>query len=362
MSATDRSELDGYEALVSSLQAAAPVAPEHLRQRVLAGAPARRPRRLTLPRRRLVLVLVPAAAALAVGAALVHGFVSSGSQSRATPDAGARLLGPGATTAANGSVAAAPHAAAKSREKTLGSLTQSQARIAIPKGRLVHADATLQVQVANHSALSRATNRATQIVASLGGYAQSVEYRSARRGGGSSYLALRVPVGKAQTAIARLESLGRLVSQQLSTQDLQQQPTTQSNRIGSLRRAIAVYEQALQSGSLSASQRVDIQIRLENARHSLTRLRKARQGTVASGATADISLTLTAKQHAGAVPPSRGRFDRMLHSAAGFLGLEGMIVLYALVVLAPVLILGGLAWALVRGRRRRDEKRLLATT
>src|ERR1700748_3205966 len=76
MSAIDRNELDGYEALVSELRATAPVAPESLRERVLDGAPAPRVRRSR--KRRLALVVVPLAVVLAVGAAVVHGFVNSG--------------------------------------------------------------------------------------------------------------------------------------------------------------------------------------------------------------------------------------------------------------------------------------------
>ena len=176
-----------------------------------------------------------------------------------------------------------------------------------------------------------------------------------------AFLALRVPVGRAETAIARLGSLGRLVSQQISTQDLQQQLTHQTNQIGSVRRAIAVYEQALQSGSLSATQRVEIQIKLANAQHSLKLVRKARSGTVASGATADISLTLTTNKNGivGGGHHKSGRFDRLLGSAGSFLALEGIIVLYALIVLAPFLLLGALAWWILRERRRREE-RLLA--
>ena len=113
--------------------------------------------------------------------------------------------------------------------------------------------------------------------------------------------------------------------------------------------------------SLPASQRVILKVKLANARKALTQMQHARSGTISSAATADVSLTLTTKQHAGVVTPAPpGRFDRMLGSAAGFLGLEAMIVLYALVVLSPVLVLGGLGWALVRERRRRDERRLLA--
>jgi hypothetical protein len=374
MSATDRSELDGYEALVSALRANPPVAPERLRQRILEHASAPR-RRQRITSRRLVLVVVPVAVALAVGAALVHGFVSSGSH----PEANQRVVGraalaprqqlqpsqkraqrafqaahaPATTVASAGALVGAP----------VPTSVQANDAVTIPKNRLVHADASLQVQVSSHAALSRATNKATQIVSLLGGYAQSVQFQSSRNGDGNAFLALRVPVGKAETAIGRLGALGRLVSQEVSTQDLQQQLTRQTNRIGSLRRAIAVYVQALKNGSLSASERVAIQIKLENARHSVTQLRKARSATVASGATADISLTLTTNKN-GIVGPTHhksGRFDRLLGSAGGFLALEGIVVLYALVVLSPVLVLGGLAWWLVRERRRREESRLLAS-
>src|SRR5438105_13851242 len=78
MSGTDWSELGGYEALVSELRADPPVAPERLRQRILECAPGYR-RRMS-GRRRLALVVVPIALVLAVGAALVHGFVNSGSR------------------------------------------------------------------------------------------------------------------------------------------------------------------------------------------------------------------------------------------------------------------------------------------
>jgi len=333
----------------------------------------------------IALAVVLVAAAIAVGAALVHGFVSSGSHSAANealygvvarPDtiahtglthgsgststvvqAGtARVLKPNAFGAYKGA------AGTSGQPLNLDNLPAAEV-LTIPKDRLVHADASLQVHVGGHSALTSATNKATQIVSSLGGYAQSVQYQSETKGGGSSFLALKVPVGKAQTAIGRLAQLGTLVSQQVSTQDLQQTLTRQTNGIGTLRRAIAVYEQALKT-PLTASQRIEIQIKLANARHSVKVLRKARAGTVASGAAADISLTLTTSKSSivGGGSHTSGRFDRLLGGAAGFLALEGIIVLYALVVLSPLLVIGGLAWVFLRERRRRDERRLLAST
>ena len=392
MSATDGSEMDGYEALVSELRANPPVAPERLRQRVLEGAPASRAPRSR--KRKLTLVVVPVAVVLAVGAAVVHGFVSSGSkssmeptlqgvthginslkgaqsvpaapQTRTTAESEANLgavqrkatsksFSTHLPSAYNAVAAGAPYALA-------GGLTVAQGAVTIPKHRLVHAVASLQVGV-KRSELSAKTNEASQIVGSFGGYAQSVHYQSTHQGDGEAVLDLRVPVQNAQAAILKLGGLGTLLSQQLSTQDLQAKVTHQTSAIGSLRRAITVYETALQSTTLPATQRVELQIKLNNARRALARLRHARAGTVAQGATADISLLLTTNNHAIVAPGHNGgstRIGRLLGSAAHFLALEGIIVLYALIVLAPVLLLGGLAWWILRERRRREE-RLLST-
>lgn len=388
MSATDWNELDGYEALVSELRANPPVAPESLRDRVLEGAPA--PRRRRSRRQRLLFVVVPAAVVLAVGAAVVHGFVSSGSNRRADRPALAALAAGRAATkpsvvahvqSKERALAPVPTKGANAGNKAYFSAEQGPAStvasadllqgeavranpysVKIPRNRLVHAVATLQVQVKSRSQLSAKTNDASQIVGAFGGYAQSVRYQNSRSGYGEAVLQLRVPVQKAQAAIAKLSTLGTLLSQEVSTQDLQTKLNGQNSGIGSLRRAISVYVQALASGTLSATDRVNIQIRLNNARHALARLRHARNGTLELGATADISLLLTTRSHAFVVHRHHksGRFDRLLGSAAGFLGLEGIIVIYALVVLSPILLLGALAWWIVRERRRRED-RLLAS-
>lgn len=384
MSEPDRTEFEGYEALVSELRASPPVAPERLRERVLELAPGARS--WMSGRRRLVLVVAPLAVVAAVGAALVHAFVSSGRSPRLQADAaalGGRLphSKPSRYAPVQGKKALtqsgqqdfgpavkrrtlSPLLAAGSTSHALDNLnTTAGESVVIPKNRLVHADASLVVKVGSHAALTKATNSATQIVSKLGGYAQSVQYQASRTGYGNAYLALRVPVGKAETAIGQLSNLGTLVSQQVSTQDLQQQLTKQTNQLGVLRRDIAVYEQALQSGTLSGSQRVEIEIKLQNAQHEVKSLRTARSSTLASGATADISLTLTTNKNAIVVGHhhKRGRFGRLLGSAAGFLGLEGIIVLYALIVISPLVLIGGLGWWVVRERRRRED-RLLAST
>ncbi|HUJ56450.1 MAG TPA: DUF4349 domain-containing protein [Gaiellaceae bacterium] len=352
-------------ALLTELRGGALNAPESLRRRVLAAAPAaRRSYGFRRPPRRLVLVVVPLALAGAVSAAIVHGIVGSGSpaptsmagnlarqapgvfglQSLKQPAHGSASKRETIPSAANDATAAAP-------ERELAPLVS---------GRLVHEDATLAVRVQDNSALTSATSQATKIVGALGGWAQSVHYETAHDGSGSAYLDLRVPVGNVKKAVAQLGALGSLQNENISTKDLEQTVTRQSNRIASLRRTIAAYEKALQDPTLPEAQRVILQVRLANAKRSLTQLRHARTGTISSGETANVSLTLTTKQAAAAVPHKRGRLGRMLHGAVGFLGLEGIVVLYALVVLSPILVVGGLAWAVLRERRRREEQRLLA--
>jgi hypothetical protein len=342
---------------------------------VLEGAPA--PRRQRSRRRRLALVVVPLAVVLAVGAAVVHGVVSSGSNAQGLkPELKTANRSP-ATPVGSGSVATSSIDGKVTHGENAYSAVQSAQNDAlaapgvpagsaalrslqIPRNRLVHAAASLEVRVTGRSELSKATNQATQDVAALGGYAQSVRYSASHNGGGSAVLALRVPVQRAETAIGKLGGLGTLLSQQVSTQDLQAKLTSQTSQIGSLRRAIAVYVSALQSTTLPASQRAILQIRLNNARRSLSRLEHARKGTLAAGANADISLVLTTQKGAVVATHHReGRLGRLLGDAAHFLALEGIILLYALIVLAPVILLVALGWWILRERRRREE-RLLA--
>jgi hypothetical protein len=385
--------------LFSELRAGALAAPDTLRESILATAPAVRRQRFRMPSRRLALVVVPAAAALAVGAALIHGFVTGGNppmHGASAPLATAQLLQDSRfsqetarsrlTPMSNGAPDTSAHAGANTQGFNVyfpvvsnygldsvaagASVTSSEKRVAlagsptIPTNRLVHADASMVVEVRSHAALSHATNRATEIVSGLGGYPQNIQYQTTSKGYGNAYLALRVPIKKAQTAITQLGSLGMLASEEVQTQDLQHQFDQQTNRIGSLQRAIAVYQKALASGTLTGTERVQVQIKLENAEHTLLAVRKQRSGTVASASMADISLTLTTNKHAvvpGHHHHNGSGFARRLGDAAHFLGLEGIYVLYALVLLSPFILLGLLGWGLVRERRRRDERRLLAS-
>ena len=95
---------------------------------------------------------------------------------------------------------------------------------------------------------------------------------------------------------------------------------------------------------------------LANAKRSLSERLHARTGTIAAGTTARLSLTLSTKRSLVPAAHHRGRLGRMVHSAVGFLALEGTVALYALIVLSPVALLAALLWSLREARRRRDER------
>jgi hypothetical protein len=325
------------------LRAHAPQAPESLRARVLALEPRH------APSRRLVLVLA-LALGIAVAAAIVHGVVSSGTKpqqrtalQRLNPKAAYAPTTHGGSGGALSGQIGAVH----------GSPTSNLPSVAGAPSRLQHTDASLEVRVEDTSA---ATTKATRIATSLGGFAESVSYSSALHGGGTASIVLRVPAQNVKAALARLEGLGTLVSQNLSVTDLEHDLQLESAQIAQLRRTIAALRAALSNPSLPESQRVILQIRLAESKRALSQRLHARTGTIAAGTTSRISLFLSTKSAAVPVPHHRGRLGRMVHSAVGFLGLEGTILLYALIVLSPVALVAGLLWSLREARRRRDER------
>jgi hypothetical protein len=340
------------------LRAHAPQAPESLRTRVLASAPGGR---ASMPRR--ALLVVGATAVVAVGVSVVHGIVGSGSHPPlASPTVTwGSAVGAGSNTGGRGAPVAAQPLAPHGREKQLGRIAAPplsaqahgafSATVAAPSGRLQHTDASLELKVGGNDALASATTRATRIAASLGGYAQSVHYASS----GTSIIDLRIPAENVQTAIARLTALGTLVSQRISITDLQHRLQTQSDEITQLRQRIAALEAALKNPSLPDAQRVLLQIRLAESKRALSQRLHARTGTISAGTMAHVAVQIGTKK--SIVPVHhRGRLGRIVHSAVGFLALEAIIVLFALIVASPIALVAGLVW----WWRRRSVDRLLA--
>ena len=120
--------------------------------------------------------------------------------------------------------------------------------------------------------------------------------------------------------------------------------THQTSAIGSLRRAIAVYEKALAEHdalrvAAGRSSRSSSTTRATSSRSCGTRApapsRPARRPTSRCCSRRGTTRSSPAHHHGST------RVGRLLGSAAHFLALEGIIVLYALIVLAPFLLLGG---------------------
>jgi hypothetical protein len=301
-----------------------------------------------------VLVALPAACALAVAAAIVNGALDSGDKGGVVAQPAPLQANRMPTTELQKGPGAAVVGKAYSSQ---GADSAVAAAPSIRASRLAHTDASLQIRVADSDALSAATTRATQIATALGGYSKSVDYRTPTSGGGAAYIELRVPAQNVKVAIARLASLGTVVSQELSVTDLQDRFRTQSAQIAQLRRRIAALRNALRDPALPDAQKVLLRIRLAESKRALAQRTSARKGTVSSGTTARISLVIGTKKAIAPVA-HRGAAGRMLHSAVGFLALEGMIALYALIVLSPFSLAATLVWLW----RRRSVDRLLATS
>ena len=137
--------------------------------------------------------------------------------------------------------------------------------------------------------------------------------------------------------------------------DLQGKLETQSAQIAQLRRRVAALRTALADPALPDAQRVLLQIQLAESKRALAQRLSARRGTVTSGATARISLVIGTEKAIAPVAHHRGRLGRMLHSAVGFLALEAMVALYALIVISPLALAAALVWLW----RRRSVERLL---
>jgi hypothetical protein len=348
--------------LLAQLRSTTLGAPEALRARVRAVAPSRRRSLAWRPSRRLVFVAVPAACALAVTAAIVHGL-TSGPAVRPVAQHLPKTVNGGAPTIQRLAPLTPQVDAGGGADKAVPvhSFASPQTTLAPTGGtnRLQQTDASLQVRVTDIEHLSSATRAATRIATSLGGYAQSVDYKTPHGGNGTAALELRVPAQNVQKALSRLAGLGTLVSQQVSVKDLQHTLQVQSEQVAQLRRRIAALRTALADPALPDAQRVLLQIKLSESKRALAQRLNARNGTVTAGTTARISLVLSTSKSIVAPTHHRGHLSRMLHSAVDFLGVEAIVVLYALIVISPFAVLGAIAWALARTRRRRDEERLL---
>jgi uncharacterized protein DUF4349 len=320
--------------LAMELRSARPTVSAELRERVraVAAQPSPQRRQFAFPFKRVVLVAAPAALALAVGGAVVHGLVNSGSGPRVSAGP------PAVTTAGSGALRA-------------GSAPQSFKGRAIPSsgGRLQQYAASLRVQVKDLGALSDATKRAMRVARLLGGYVASVEYSAPQNGRGGASIVVRVPVDRVQDAVAEYSALGTILAQHVSIVDVTKVVEEQAREIARLQADIA----RLEAGGVTPAERP--QLDADKAR--LDYLIKRKAATVRRAQLARVALELTTKPKQAAAPA--GRFNRTLSDAGGVLLREAEILAYALIVTGPLLLIGAVGILAARSQRRRLERRLL---
>ena len=333
-----------FEALAQELRAAKPAAPAELRQKVASLEPAPR-RQWVWPRfsaRRTALVLVPACVVAAVGAALIHGVVNSGSKTQ-------RKAVPLSIPAKQANVGA--------NRRALLPPAHGFAQAFAPSKRLQRYDVRLRLRVRDLESLSSATKRAMAATRRYGGYVASVTYAAPTAKRGGAHLVLMVPIDRVQDALQRLSGLGTILAQHVSIQDLQRQVDEESSAITRLARRIERTKAALAGSSLTPAQRLELERGLASDQRRLRALRGTKTTTVRRAAFARIELALVTRK---AVAGHSSRLGRTFRDAASVLGREGEVLLYALIVAGPLLLLGAAGLAASRTARRRADQRLLS--
>ena len=351
--------------LTEQLRASRPLAPGTLRERVRAIATVEpapsRVSRFRLPRLRLV---VPVAAATAIAAAALIAGVRPEQQrpvqEALTGQSQRQLAPPTQTTATDsarvqhGTVATAPKAAAGQAVDHLSSVGAAPAPAI---GRAQDYQAQIGLEVKDNDALSNATKRAMTIARSFGGYVVAAQYASSDAG--SASLTLRVPSVRVQDAIVQLTALGKITSQQVQIQDLQELLDQLDRQIVVLNQRIAHITALLADPDLTPERQAQLRARRAQLQSVLRGTRQQRTGTAQAAALATIQLSLATKDQSGATPVPAARIDRTLDQIARILTWEGVALLYAFILVAPFALVGALAWFGTRLRRRNVEARLL---
>jgi hypothetical protein len=225
-------------------------------------------------------------------------------------------------------------------------------------GRAQRVSATLTVEVRDANAVSTAAQDALQLTRSLGGHVVRASVSTGEQGTAS--LTVRVPVAKVQQAIAELAALGRIVSQDVTIDDLQASLDELEGREASLRTRIARIRARLETESLDAQTEATLRSRLATLRAELAEVREAAAVTTAEArmSTIQLSVVTSASQ---VVAPIPSRLDRALDEALSVLAWEGVIALAVAIVAAPFALLFLSAWVTRRIYRRREDERLLST-
>jgi len=325
-----------FDRIAQELRGSRPIASPALRERVAALKPPEPRWTFRMPSRRLVLALAVVAL---LGSFVVAGVTGLGGSTRS------KSSGPASAVQSTPPTRKAIGSGAATRAPSLGPVALSEANSVAPTaGRLQRYDATLRLRVRNVDGLSRATQRAINLTRGLGGYVGSIEYATSGGKRGGATLVLRVPVANIQAELDGLTDLGTILQQRTGILDVTRRADRESTQIAELERELA-------KASPQDAPAIRAQLATLRAKHARL-VRSARLARIVVG------LATPPKQ--AAAPPSR--FDRTLDDAGSVLVRELEILLYALVVVGPLLLLGAAGVAAAKAQRRRADARLLERT
>src|SRR6266566_1308313 len=362
MSATNVDFEREFEELVRDLRALPTAAPQQVREHVRAlGEPAQ-PRTLhdlllLLSWRRSLLVLAPVCVLGLVSAAVIHGVIHSGGNSKQTAAPG-QLDTQVHRGAVEGSGTTTTPVLGQALPQPLAKPWSAVVPTPVP-GRYQDYETSLTVRVKDVDTLHDRTAQATQLARSFGGYVASVD-ESTNGGSGQSDLVLRIPVARVEDAYFQLAKLGTVTAQHLSIRDLDQIVQSQRRRIVQLKVLIARIGETLKSSSLPADVRLRLELQRDAAKQELARVTGSNKATLRQASFSRISLTLTSQRAAVAKKSGMGRIERAARDAGSFLAGAGAVALFALIVLSPLIVLAVAAILGARAYRRREERRLLS--
>ena len=293
-------------AVLAQLRETTLSAPEALRSRVLATAPSRRRSFGRKPSRRLVFAVIPAAFALAVTAAIVHGLTNSpapqpvsAKQSSTLPQPAPKRAAVPPTFSAAGDGASPSHTRAPNSRRSRRPAVRAASSTRMRRFRC--ACPTLSISRARRARQRESRRRSAAL--------RSRSTTRRRSGGsGTASIELRVPAQNVQRALERLAGLGTLVSQNVSV--------TGSAARGS--GSVGADRTAAEDESRRCTRRSPIprsrtrsvccsRSKLAESKRALAQRLNARAGTVAAGTTARISLVLGTQKTSivPACPPPR---------------------------------------------------------
>jgi hypothetical protein len=170
------------------------------------------------------------------------------------------------------------------------------------------------------------------------------------------------PVPSVQDAIVRFSALGEILDQHVSIRDVQPQLDRRFRAMQTVRDAIAKVQARLESPTLSAGERKALEHELIASRRQLLELQREQTRLLRQTSFATVSIALRSADQAVVVPHDQGRLGRALDRSGSILLDEAKVVVYVLIVGAPLFALLALGLGSLRVRRRRTEARLLSTS